>query len=95
MRAAVTGGTATRLAGLPVAVGAKTGTAQDGSLPGTSYDNWVSAVAPVDHPEVVLTVMTQGPGTGANSATGVAADGLGYYLAHRDAILATDPARAP
>ena len=33
MRAAVTGGTAVRLADLPVPVGAKTGTAQDGGLP--------------------------------------------------------------
>ena len=43
MRAAVTGGTATQLADLPVTVGAKTGTAQDGGLPAGSYDNWMTA----------------------------------------------------
>jgi cell division protein FtsI/penicillin-binding protein 2 len=95
MRAAVTGGTAVWLAGLPVAAGAKTGTAQDGSLPDGSYDTWISAVAPVDDPEVVMTAMTQGPGTGANSATGVVADGLGYYLAHRSDVLATAPVQSP
>jgi hypothetical protein len=42
-----------------------------------------------------MTAMTQGPGTGANSATGVVADGLGYYLAHRSDVLATGPVQAP
>ena len=50
MRAAVTGGTATRLAGLPVPAGAKTGTAQDGGLRDGEYDNWMSAVAPDGRP---------------------------------------------
>ena len=82
MRAAVTGGTATRLADLPVAVGAKTGTAQDGSLPVGSFDNWTTAAAPMDAPTVVITALVQGPGTGANNATAVVHDGLGHYLAH-------------
>ena len=81
MRAAVTGGTATRLTDLPVAVGAKTGTAQDGSLPGGSFDNWTTAAAPIGAPSVVITALVQGPGTGANSATAVVDDGLGQYLA--------------
>ena len=46
MRSAVTGGTAVRLADLPVPVGAKTGTAQDGGLPDGDYDNWMTAAAP-------------------------------------------------
>lgn len=91
MRAAVTGGTATRLAGLPVPAGAKTGTAQDGGLPGGEYDNWMSAVAPMDAPEIVMTALVQGPGTGANSATAVVADGLRYYLANRPGVLGTGP----
>jgi len=82
MRAAVTGGTATRLTDLPVAVGAKTGTAQDGSLPGASFDNWTTAAAPMGAPAVVITALVQGPGTGANSATAVVDDGLGHYFAH-------------
>ncbi|MEU2349557.1 FtsW/RodA/SpoVE family cell cycle protein [Modestobacter sp. NPDC049651] len=91
MRAAVTGGTATRLADLPLQVGAKTGTAQSGGLPADEYDNWISAAAPMDAPEIVLTAWVQGPGKGANSATAVAADGLRYYLDHRDDVLATPP----
>ncbi len=82
MRAAVTGGTATRLANLPVPVGAKTGTAQDGSLSASSFDNWTTAAAPLDAPTVVVTALVQGPGTGANSATAVVDDGLGQYFAH-------------
>jgi cell division protein FtsI/penicillin-binding protein 2 len=91
MRGAVTGGTAVRLAGLPLAAGAKTGTAQDGGLPDGEYDNWISAAAPIDAPEIVMTAWVQGPGTGGNSATGVAADGLRYYIEHRADILATGP----
>ncbi|HEV7187561.1 MAG TPA: FtsW/RodA/SpoVE family cell cycle protein [Blastococcus sp.] len=95
MRAAVSGGTATRLAGLPLAAGAKTGTAQDGGLRDGSYDNWMSAVAPMDAPEIAMTALVQGPGTGANSATAVVADGLRYYTDHRPDILGTGPLQAP
>ena len=95
MRAAVTGGTALRLAGLPVPAGAKTGTAQDGGLPDGEYDNWMSAAAPMDAPEIVMTALVQGPGTGANSAKTVVADGLRYYLEHRADVLATGPLQAP
>ncbi|MGZ4508660.1 MAG: FtsW/RodA/SpoVE family cell cycle protein [Blastococcus sp.] len=95
MREAVTGGTATRLAGLPATVGAKTGTAQDGGLAANEYDNWTSAAAPIDNPEIVMTAWVQGPGTGGNSVSRVVADGLRDYLAHRAGILATGPVQAP
>ena len=95
MRAAVTGGTATRLAGLPVPAGAKTGTAQDGGLPATEYDNWMTAAAPMGAPQVVMTAWVQGPGTGGNSASAVVADGLQAYLQGQPAILATGPLQAP
>jgi cell division protein FtsI/penicillin-binding protein 2/cell division protein FtsW (lipid II flippase) len=91
MRAAVTSGTAGSLAGMPVPVGAKTGTAQDGSLPPGQYDNWMTAAAPHDAPRVVMTAVVQGPGTGANSGEAVVADGLAHYLANEAAITATDP----
>ncbi|HEY4625008.1 MAG TPA: penicillin-binding transpeptidase domain-containing protein, partial [Blastococcus sp.] len=95
MRAAVTGGTAVRLADLPVPAGAKTGTAQDGGLPDGEYDNWMSAAAPMDNPEIVMTALVQGPGTGGNSATSVVADGLRDYLEHASDVVATGPAQAP
>jgi cell division protein FtsI/penicillin-binding protein 2 len=91
----VTGGTGARAGVYGVVVGAKTGTAQDGGLPDGQYDNWVSAVAPMDTPEIVMTAMTQGPGTGANSASGVEGAVLRYYLDHRTDILATGPVQGP
>jgi cell division protein FtsI/penicillin-binding protein 2/cell division protein FtsW (lipid II flippase) len=95
MRAAVTGGTAAALADLSAPVEAKTGTAQDGSLPGDSYDNWVTAAAPIAAPTIVITVLTQGTGVGANSATAVAHQGLAYYLAHQPDIHAMAPTQGP
>jgi cell division protein FtsI/penicillin-binding protein 2/cell division protein FtsW (lipid II flippase) len=91
----VDGGTGSRAAVFGVPVGAKTGTAQDGSLADTEYDNWMSAVAPMDDPGIVLTALVQGPGTGANSASAVVADGLRYYLEHTPEILGTGPVQAP
>jgi cell division protein FtsI/penicillin-binding protein 2 len=93
MRAAVTSGTARSLSGMPVPVGAKTGTAQDGSLRADHYDNWMTAVAPLDDPRVVMTAVVQGPGTGANNGKTVVADGLAYYLANEAAITAAAPAQ--
>jgi cell division protein FtsI/penicillin-binding protein 2 len=93
MREVVTGGTATRLAGLPVPVGAKTGTAEDGGLPADEYDHWMSAVAPMDHPEIVMTAWVQGGG--GSGATNVVADGLSHYLQHRTDVVATDPVQTP
>jgi cell division protein FtsI/penicillin-binding protein 2 len=95
MRAAVTGGTAVSLAGLPAAVGAKTGTAQDGGLPADEYDNWMSAAVPMDAPEFVLTALVQGPGTGGNSAKAVVLGGLQHYLEHQADVVATGPVQAP
>src|SRR3954468_12708264 len=95
MRAAVTGGTAVRLADLPAPAGAKTGTAQDGGLPDGEYDNWMSAAAPSDNPEIVMTAWVQGPGMGGNSATSVVADGLRHYLEQQPDVVATGPAQAP
>jgi cell division protein FtsI/penicillin-binding protein 2 len=95
MRLAVTGGTAVRLAALPVPVGAKTGTAQDGGLPEGEYDNWITAAAPSDAPEVVMTALVQGPGTGGNNAKDVVGAGLRHYLAHRTGVVATGPAQTP
>jgi cell division protein FtsI/penicillin-binding protein 2/cell division protein FtsW (lipid II flippase) len=95
MRAAVAAGTAGRLADLPVPAGAKTGTAQDGGLRDDEYDNWMSAVAPMDAPEIVMTALVQGPGTGANSATAVVVDGLRYYYEHRADVLGTGPLQVP
>jgi cell division protein FtsI/penicillin-binding protein 2 len=91
MRAVVTGGTATRLTDLPAPVGAKTGTAQDGSLPDGLYDNWVTTATPVHAPSIVITVLTQG----ADAATAIGHDALAYYLAHKSEIEHTGAAQGP
>lgn len=57
MRDAVSYGSATALASLPVSSAAKTGTAQ---IPKPGYfHNWVTVFAPYDNPEIVLTVMVE------------------------------------
>lgn len=95
MRAAVTGGTAVRLSGLPFPTAGKTGTAQDGNLPDGIYDNWLSAVAPWPDPNVVVTAVVQGPGTGSNNAKDVVAGGLRYYMDHQAEVVATGPMAGP
>ena len=62
MREAVTGrgapqASAVSLNSLPVAVAAKTGTAQTPKL--NYYHNWITVFAPYEDPEIVLTVMIE------------------------------------
>jgi penicillin-binding protein 2 len=66
MRRAVTGenspqASAVSLNSLPVAVAAKTGTAQTGKYKNGEelYDNWITVFAPYDNPQMVLTIMFQ------------------------------------
>jgi hypothetical protein len=42
-----------------------------------------------------MTALVQGPGTGANNAGTVVADGLRYYLGHQADVLATAPVQSP
>jgi cell division protein FtsI/penicillin-binding protein 2 len=93
LRAAVTSGTAAALADLPAAVGAKTGTAQDGGLPEDEYDIWTTAAAPVDDPGIVVTAWVQAPG--GRNASNVVHDTLADYLGQRDEVLATGPVQGP
>jgi cell division protein FtsI/penicillin-binding protein 2 len=90
MRAAVTSGTATALASLPVPVGAKTGTAEDATAPNGATDSWLSAVAPLDRPVVTATAFVHG-GAGHGLATAPIRSALEYFLAHEKAILASAP----
>ncbi|MBI4137655.1 MAG: penicillin-binding protein 2 [Candidatus Sungbacteria bacterium] len=77
MRQAVTAGTAGRLAGLPVAVAAKTGTAQAGS--GKPHA-WVSAHAPLENPEIAIVVMVEHAGEGSTVAVPIMHDILQWYF---------------
>src|SRR5215471_10693883 len=81
LRAAVTSGTGTVLASLPVPAGGKTGTAEDPSAGGEGLDSWMSAVAPIGAPRVEATAFIRGRGNGHPSSE-VVREGLGYWLAH-------------
>jgi cell division protein FtsI/penicillin-binding protein 2 len=92
MRLAASSGTAARLSGLPVPVGAKTGSSEDPASPNGKPDSWFTAVAPLDHPQIVVTSFVRGGGHGATTSGPVAEAMLRYFLAHRAAILANVPA---
>jgi cell division protein FtsI/penicillin-binding protein 2 len=78
-----------------VPVGAKTGTAQDGGLRDDEYDYWMSAAAPMDDPQIVMTALVQGPDDIPGGAADVVTDGLRHYLEHQPDVVATGPVQAP
>lgn len=70
MRAAVTGGSARRLARLPIPLAGKTGTAQVG---GSDLTNaWFTSFGPYDNPSLVVTVLLEGAGEGDDVAVPLA-----------------------
>jgi len=94
MRQAVTDGTAAVLADLPVAVGAKTGTAEDPAAPNGAPDAWMLAVAPIDRPAVAVSCFVRGGGFGAETCGPAVAQSLGWFFDHQAAVLAAAPANA-
>jgi cell division protein FtsI/penicillin-binding protein 2/cell division protein FtsW (lipid II flippase) len=95
MREAVNGGTASQLKDIPVPIGAKTGTAQDGSSLNGGLDDWMTAAAPMDNPSIVVTAMVQAPGEGATYAGPVMNSTLQYYFAHQVQVTSTRPIQGP
>ena len=80
MRASAAAGTAGQLADLPVPAGAKTGTAEDPSAPGEGLNAWFSAVAPFDAPEIVVTALVRGGGSGSATSGPVVKKILEHYF---------------
>lgn len=71
-------GTARSFQGLPVAVAAKTGTAQ---FQGTALEHsWFIAFAPYEKPTMALAVLVEQGGSGAEAAAIVARDTLEWYF---------------
>ena len=71
-------GTARSFQGLPVAVAAKTGTAQ---FQGTALEHsWFIAFAPYDNPTIAMAVLVEQGGSGAEAAAIVARDTLSWYF---------------
>lgn len=80
MRRTVTSGTARSLNGVPVAVAAKTGTAQVGTAPPHA---WFVAFAPYEKPEIAITVMVEHGGEGSTIAAPITRDILNWYFGDR------------
>lgn len=78
MRQAVTSGSAKMLSDLPVAVAAKTGTAQFGSEGKTHA--WMTAFAPYNDPEIMMVVLIEEGGEGYATAGPVIHDVLNWYF---------------
>jgi cell division protein FtsI/penicillin-binding protein 2/cell division protein FtsW (lipid II flippase) len=91
LRLAVTQGTGTMLRDLPIAAGSKTGTAEDPSAPTRQADAWFTSVAPVNDPEVVMTMVVRGGGEGHQVSEPEVRQLWGWYLAHRAQVDSTAP----
>lgn len=81
MRACVTLGSCRRLSDLPVAVAAKTGTAQWRSDRETH--GWFTSFAPFDNPEIVLTIIVEEGGEGSAIAAPIARDFYAWWWGYR------------
>ncbi len=81
LRQAVLSGSARSLADLPISVAAKTGTAEwsTKNLPHA----WITAFAPYDKPEIVVTVLVEEGGEGSSVALPVAKDILYWWATNR------------
>ncbi|MGC9049257.1 MAG: penicillin-binding protein 2 [Patescibacteria group bacterium] len=77
MRAAVVWGSARGLAGLPVKVAGKTGTAQNPFGPPHA---WFTCFAPYEKPEIVLTILIENGGEGGVAALPAARDVLNWWF---------------
>ena len=78
MRQAVTSGSATLLSDLPVAVAAKTGTAQFGNQGETHA--WEAAFAPYHDPQIVIVVLVEAGGEGYAAAGPAVWEILDWYF---------------
>ncbi len=79
MRAMVTSGIGTALADVGVPVEAKSGTAEDPSVPGGGVDDWMTAAAPAAAPGLVVTALAQRPDAGSSRTADVVADMMRAY----------------
>lgn len=80
MRQAVLTGTAQQLKDLSVEVAGKTGTAEFVSNGVNQTHSWFTSFAPYGNPEIVLTVLIEGGGEGAETAVPVAKEVLKWYF---------------
>jgi len=86
MRQTVTAGTARSLNNVPVAVAAKTGTAEVGV---SSPHAWFVAFAPYEKPEIAITVMVEHGSEGSSIAAPITREILNWYFGTRGKISET------
>lgn len=75
------GGTAYPFFDFPVSVGGKTGTAETGR--GDDTHAWFVVFAPVEEPEIILTVFLENGGSGSHDAAPVAREIMDWWEDHR------------
>lgn len=80
LAAASVGGTAYPLQGFSLAVGGKTGTSEFGEAGSSKTHAWLTAFAPFDDPEIVVTVLLEGGGEGSHDAGPVVREILDSWL---------------
>lgn len=83
MRQAVLTGTAQQLKDLSVEAAGKTGTAEFVANGATQTHSWFTSFAPYADPEIVLTVLIEGGGEGAETAVPAAKEILKWYFEDR------------
>ncbi len=71
MTGVVTDGTASRLDGLAYTAAGKTGSAEYGTIKGDSHA-WFTGYAPVENPEICVTIIIEGAGAGGDYAVPIA-----------------------
>lgn len=78
MTEVVNSGTATRLKDLPFTVAGKTGSAEYGTVKGESHA-WFTGFAPAEDPEICITVIVEGAGSGGDYAVPMVRDLLSTW----------------
>ena len=71
MTAVVEKGTATKLKGRNYTAAGKTGSAEYGNIKGESHA-WFTGFAPADNPEICVTIIVEGAGSGGDYAVPMA-----------------------
>ena len=71
MTAVVEEGTASKLSGLDYTAAGKTGSAEYGNVKGNSHA-WFTGFAPAEEPEICVTVILEGAGSGGDYAVPIA-----------------------
>ena len=72
-------GTAIRLSGLSYTVAGKTGSAEYNDIKGESHA-WFTGFAPVENPEIAVTIILEGAGSGGDHAVPIAKRILDCYF---------------